>query len=86
MTNEQIKYVDLNQSDMVMILGALLTIKSTIPDSLEHEPEMVQLRAAQLVHLIQRFREALKVPDDVWAEFGTMFAALKQGDNGSQRH
>ncbi len=72
MTN--IKHFDLSAGDMIMILGALLAIKEAIPDGLEVHPEAVQLQAAKLLHLIQRFREALGMSDDDWRELSQMFA------------
>lgn len=85
MTEGGLKYVDLNQSDMVMILGALLAVRNEIPSDLEQQPDDIQLKVAQLLHLIQRFKEALQVPDDVWSQFGSMFAALKE-QNSSKKH
>lgn len=82
---EQLKYVDLNQNDMVMILGALLTIKSALPDNLENEPEIVQVKAAQLLHLIERFKQSLKITDEQWADFGSLFNVANT-QKGQQTH
>lgn len=82
---EQLKYVDLNQNDMVMILGALLTIKSALPDDLENQPEFVQVKAAQLLNLIQRFKETLKVTDEQWADLNHILSNANI-QKGPQKH